>query len=535
MKKVKSILPVALVLVMLLGMSALPAIAGETTYEPITISVALWDIPVLCESSDDFTKEDGQFYDPRWVVVAEKFNVRFEYVPLDYYTHQEKLRIMINGDDMPDVMISTLGIPEYHGYCQDELLTLLPEGYEEKYPNIKAQLDLIVQRDAYKYNGQYFAVPRAIESVEPYRDYFSSIYYRKDLAAAAGIEVKDYYTIQELYDMYAAVKAQNPDMVMFNHIWPDNMIQLGPVQAVPEIANPSSTFYFNPEKGEYVWSYADEDMKTGIEWFKKFYDAGFLDTEFFTNAFYEARNQFSANKLFSYMDGFDHLFYNQVRTLYLASNEGANVDDIIGYAYLLDNNGAMQAVESGNSWSEYIFRHDCDPKVVERFLTIYDYLLSEEGIMLCYFGREGIDWEIKDGSFVSLRKIDEATGQPIPFNKNIELVSDLVHPFMFGAMSDTRLSNIGTQYPDAVKDAINHYWSLRRNFEPLKVLSFDLDLALFSGDFYSKYSLKPVEAMYKIVFEEKLENVGTAWQKYLDDNAAQINNILNELNTNIAK
>lgn len=533
MKQVKSILALALSLALLLGMGIVPALGEGTELEPVTISLAIWDIPVLCQSSDEFTKPEGAYYDPRWTEVAERFNVRFEYMPLEYSTHQEKLRIMINGDDMPDVMISTLGVAEYRGYCDSELFTLLPEGYEEDYPNIKAALELIGQREAYKYNGQYFAVPRALESVEPYVDYISSFYFRKDLAVAAGVEIKDFYTVQELFDMYAAVQAQNPDMIMFNHIWPDSMLQLGLVQAVPELAG--TAFYYDQDEGEYVWAFADEKMTEGIQWFKKFYDAGYIDREFFTMPFYEARNQFNTNKLFSFFDGFDHLFYNNVRTNYLSSNAGANADDVVGYAYLLDNEGNMQAIQSGNSWSEYIFRHDCDPAVVERFLMVYDWLLSEEGVMLCYFGREGIDWEIQDGNVVSLRVIDEATGKPTPFNKDPEHVSDLVHPFMAGAMSDTRLSNLGTQFSQTVKDTIDHFWTLRKNYEPLKVLPFDLELALFQGDYYGKYSLKPVEAIYKIIFEQKPEDVAAAWQAYLDDNDAQIQNILDELNDGITK
>ena len=98
----KKTLALLLALVTLLSVCSLTALAEETL-EPVTIKMAIWDIPVLCESSDDFTKEDGKYYDARWAYMAEKFNVRFEYVPLEYNTHQEKLRIMINGDDMPDV------------------------------------------------------------------------------------------------------------------------------------------------------------------------------------------------------------------------------------------------------------------------------------------------------------------------------------------------------------------------------------------------------------------------------------------------
>ena len=523
-----------LVAALVLCVSLAPmALAEGSELEPVTITMALWDIPVLAESSDAFAKEDGDYYDPRWEYVAEKFNVTFEYVSMDYSTHQEKLRLLINGNDMPDVMISTLGFTEYRGYVEDELLYLLPDGYEENYPNIKATLDLIKQAEAYKVDGQYYAVPRPLESAEPYVDYMASFYYRKDLAAAAGVEIKDYYTVEELFDMYTAVQAQNPDMVMFNHIWPDQIIQLGLIQAVPEISN--TPFYYNEEKGEYVWAFGDERMAEGIKTFKKFYDAGFVDKEFFTKPMYEARNELNNNTLFSTFDGFDLLFFNQARAGYQNANPEANADEAIGYAYLLDNDGAMQARESGNSWSEYIFSHDVDEKVVDRFLTMYDWMLSDEGIRVGFFGLEGVHYNVEDGNIVSIRPIDEATGKVVPFNKKGDEVGDGVNPFFPGAMEDSKLAMLKSNYSQHDKNTVSYYWNLRKNFENLKVQKFDLELSLFQGDFYSKYSLKPLEAIYQIIFEQPAENVEAAWNDYLKTCEAQVTNILAELNEGIVR
>ncbi|MEG0766811.1 MAG: hypothetical protein RR482_03755, partial [Clostridia bacterium] len=324
-----------------------------------------------------------------------------------------------------------------------------------------------------------------------------------------------------------------PDMIMYNNIWPDNIIQLGLVQAVPDISN--TAFCFDEEKGEYVWIWADKNLVKGLDWFKKFYDAGFLETEFFNMPFYEARNQFNNNQLFCCFDGFDVLFYDQMRTNYLASNAGAPVDDIIGYAYLLDEEGNMQARQAGNSWSEYIFRHDIDQKVLDRFLLIYNWMLSDEGIMFNRYGIEGKHYKMEDGKIVNLRAIDAQTGKPAPFNKDPEHANDSTDVLFCGAMADSKANNINPLYSDAAKAAVDHFWTLRKGFTPLRVQKFDLGLAIFQGDFYSKYSLKPVDAIYKIIFEEKPENVGAAWQKYLDENAAQINNILQELNEGIKR
>lgn len=137
--------------------------------------------------------------------------------------------------------LGSLPVSEYLGYVSEDLLKVLPAGYEDRYPNIKASLDLIFGRDMYKTKeGQYFAVQRTLEGAEPYIDYIQSIYYRRDLASSAGVTIKDAYTMDELFDMYTAVQAAYPDMLMFNSIWPDNVKQLGLVEGVPEIVVSSS-------------------------------------------------------------------------------------------------------------------------------------------------------------------------------------------------------------------------------------------------------------------------------------------------------
>jgi len=506
--------------------------AGNPYAEPVTISVANFDIPVDAESSDLFTKEGEKYYDPRWQLLAEKFNVRIEYRAYEYSIHQDQLRTMIAADDMPDAMMSTFGAAENLKYVNDGMLKVLPKGYEENYPNIKASLDMILQRDAFKTeDGRYFAIPRALEGAEPYIDYNMSIYYRKDLAQKAGVEIKDAYTVEELYNMFEKVQAANPDMIMFNHIWPDNMLQLGLIQAVPEIV---AGFYLDKSTNQYVFAFQNPKMVDGIKTFKKFFNAGFIDKEFFNQPMYEARNQFSNNKLFSYFDGFDVLFYDQAVSNYKKSNPDADANAAVGFAWLLDNEGNYQGVESGNSWSEWIFNAKIEDKVLERFLAIYDYLLSEEGLYLSNLGREGIDYKIERDKIISLRQIDPETGLPVPFNTD-KTVGDHLTPLINGALPDSRINYLNPKYSDEVKETVRHFWDIRKNASNLKVIEFDLAKASFVGEYYSKATLKPIEGIYKIVYEKSMDEIEAAWQKWLDENSQQINNILNELNSNLIK
>jgi len=245
---------------------------------------------------------------------------------------------------------------------------------------------------------------------------------------------------------------------------------------------------------------------------------------------YEARNQFYNNQLFGYFDGFGVLTFDQCASQYQQANPDVDVTERIGYAWLLDNDGNMLAYTNGNSWSEYIFNAAADDAVVERFLEVYNWMIGDEGVRLAYFGREGIDYVFEGETLVSIREIDSETGLVIPFNRNGEMVKDWVSPVFPGALVDSRIGFLNPAYSDFSKETVRHYWDLRNGYDPLKVIEFDLNLALFSGDYYSKYSLKPQEAIGKIIFEESADGVEAAWNTYVTENAAQVDNILNELN-----
>jgi len=530
MKLARSITCLMLVLLMVGGPAAMAG--ADESLEPITITYATFNVPVLAESSDDFTKPDGRYYDPRWEFVANKFNVKIEFVPMEYAAMQEKTRIMVQGGDMPDVILVSLGSNEHRENAAEGLLYTFPEGFEKDYPNIAEELEWIAQRDAYKVDGRYVAIPRVLEKTEPYIDYISSIYYRKDLAVEAGVEIKDYYTIEELYDMFAAVHELYPDLTIFNHIWPDSVMQLGIVQALPEAAK-WNQFQINPETGLYEWIWDKPVVVEGIKWFRKYFEAGFIDKEFFTYPMYEANNMFWNGLQFATFNGTGPYFFDFVCSGYKQAHPDADITETIAYAYLLDFEGNMQAQVGGNSWSEHIFNPDIDEKVLDRFLMLYDWMISDEGTKLCQLGREGIDYVMDGDKIVSLREIDPETGLVKKFGVDPEINEQTVSPFPMSLMEDTGLGYRNPAFSDYAKDSIRYYFNLRKNFVPLKVLDFDLYYALFDGEYFNKFTVAPMKAVYRIVYEETLDTIEDAWNQFKAENAAEINNVQAELNAGL--
>ena len=80
MKFAKSLTCLLLALAIAAGLAAFAE--GSEALEPVTITLAVWDIPSMTESTDDFSDPNSPYYDPRWEIITDMFNVRVEFVPL---------------------------------------------------------------------------------------------------------------------------------------------------------------------------------------------------------------------------------------------------------------------------------------------------------------------------------------------------------------------------------------------------------------------------------------------------------------------
>jgi len=523
---------VALAMLVVMLCALVPAFAEDR----VTFSTATFDMPPTLESSDEFSREGAPYYDVRWAYVLDMFNAKVEYYAYSYSTAQEQFRQMVNGGTLPDTMVCMLGSAEPRAYAEEGMIGLLPEGFEENYPNIKAMLDMIPIRDNFKLDGQYFSIPRGLETTEPFTDYDQVIFYRKDLAKAAGVEIKDVYTIDELYDMFAAVQAENPNMVMYSDIWPEDIRNIGLSEASPHFLYGKE--WYKNEEGQYIYAWTQPEALDGIQTFKRFYDAGFLRKEFFSDAAYEARDQFSANQVFAYWDGLGMDFYNNVLNRYVSANPGAVVEDIIGCAWISVLDGRLLGVQGGNTWSELYFSPEIvkDEEKLHLILSMYDYLHSSEGVRLQMYGLEGIHFELDDaGNVIDIREKNPETGVPTPFNAD-HSIPDFIVVVMSGAFADSSVLAANPAISQYAKDEYRRLMDLRKDPANLLVLPFDNDIASFDGDLFRTAGdgLKPVNAIYKIIFENSAEDVPAAWAAWLSENQSIIDQVAAEVNAALA-
>lgn len=351
MKKLYKVLALVLALLMLAGCTPTtdqPRQPGEK----LRVSMLYpWSSYLL--STDEVIDPESVLYDERWQLIMDRFDLSIDYIACDAATMADKLRAMIGGNNMPDVALSLMNMDarEFRLYAEMGGLKVIPEEMLEKYPNIMRNMNSVTAKDSYKVDGGYVAIPRSMDLNGISGDYSYMMIYRKDMAEAAGVTIKDAYTIEEMYDMFEKVQAKFPDVQVASHIWPDQFMQYGLYQYSPYMSStPVKNFYYDSEAGEYKYAPADPDTIKGIQWFKKMYDAGFINSDYLNLQVNQASTQFFGGSVFCTWNGANAAFLDSIRRTFAINNPELSMDCVDTFL-LLDDEGQYIVIQqvSGSS------------------------------------------------------------------------------------------------------------------------------------------------------------------------------------------
>ncbi len=150
---------VCLLMTMVILLTSLVACSSKKSGdETVTISCTLFSPELLDDNA-------------MWDYLCEKFNVKFEFVTLPDDGYDEKTRLLINSNDMPDLMwldLDESNFSEYSSWANQNCFSAMPnkDVLKEKYPNIYAQYELAENNgeDLMTINGTQYAHPCIRES-----------------------------------------------------------------------------------------------------------------------------------------------------------------------------------------------------------------------------------------------------------------------------------------------------------------------------------------------------------------------------------
>ena len=446
--------------------------------------------------------------------LCEKFNVEFEFIPITGGDWQEKVRIWMATGDMPDILwanVQNFNFSEYRNWATEGLLK--PIGDLSAYPRVKAGQDALNSTPYFMVDGEryaYLSPNIQQEGVDKYLNTYTFMY-RKDWVEELGMLNEDnVYTWDEFIEIGKAINSQLGKIAL-----------VGSAGTYPHFSGMMQTSPYWEQyikvDGEYKWGMDLPETLEAIKISKAVYDDGVLWKDMVIATGSEGNQKFKAGEAGIVFDGFTP---GTIKSYAEAMEEAGieNVYDKIAIMSVKAPNGKFWGQESMDYWSITCFNPELSDEKMDRFLQIYDYILSaqedEEVRNLRRYGVEGEDFEY-----------DEA-GIPQPKYDN-------TNSFLWGsfAYNDRAFNYEDLRVPEeAIKLGLEVQDRLLSDESELRV--YDYPLYFFSAPNKDKYGLFYEDGRTKIkqiiMNSTDVEGDWEAWKATVRDKVALV---LEELNS----
>lgn len=472
--------------------------------------------PVSFSMTSYNTITGADYYsDAFYKYIAEKFDVAIDVWGNESKDADVKEHLWMNGGTMPDAMIwEKFNYGEYVSFVDQGLLKALPDGWQEKWPNLAKMTEVSGFADALAIDGQTYAIPHAVFGnyldMSPIPAHFSIIF-RYDLACEVGMEdmgKDNTVTLSEIRAYLEAVAAKNLiDMPCIaskaeNSIW---MFML-PYGIDPNAYHKDSTGFH--------WIYEDADkLVPAIETMQDWYKAGLLDADFYTKACADYRTLFEAGQMAAMCDSGDVVNYNTYRAKYQEAFPDRDPYNDIHIAAIVAEDGTCYTQEASNYWTVTCFSPETSDEKLVRILDVMDYLASPEGEAAAQIGVPGVDWEYDAEGKISLIN----SGVTYASMDALYLLGYCSDDFAYsGAKGSLDVRNV---------DEVKAIYAVKAAG---KLFPYDMEYNTYSSTLRSNYSLNTNGIISDIVVTGS--DVKTALETYAEENKNVWKDLQDEMN-----
>ncbi len=339
--------------------------------------------------------------------IEEKFNIKIVPVALSTVDYIEKLNISAAGDTLPDMFMH----PGYSGYTStltkwvsEDVVKALPEDLSA-YPNLKKVMD---SYDYLKQNNAHYFVPRTVFT-DPANSYYTpALWVRKDWMRNLGIDTAP-TTLDGLYDMLSRFTTDDPDKNGKNDTY-----------GVTPGLNLEWVFFahgidisgYIEEDGQWIPGVLSKHNAEPIKFIQKMYRNDVLDKDFATMKLADSENNFCSGRAgMVYLVGESSPMQYVALAKLAAVNKGFDAKNDLDMLPPPEVPGKNYTCTQNYNFAQgTMFNGGLSDEKLARCLSLYDYLLSEEGVTLGRIGVENISFKKEGEKTVSLLPTD-STGQ----------------------------------------------------------------------------------------------------------------------------
>lgn len=379
--------------------SASDSVPSEATeLEHMDISLAIWDVETCLGGGDS---------DKVLKTIEDKFNVTFVPMNITWGDYSDKLQMWAASDSLPDVFAGDFRTSNtFSTWVNDGILKEIPEDLSV-YPNLEKYMDS-PEKDTCMVDGKTYCIFRQtyLEQAKTVED--RAIYYRWDLAQAAGVE-KEPTTWDEFRAMIQKIIQADPEgkkiagMTAASTDLPVGMLFC---YSMPAAVVGGNTFkWVDNGDGTYVPAYfagknLGDDALATWKLAREMYQEGTIDADIALANLDTAYNKFLNGQNAAVMTaGFGGVYNGMLQ--YWDEMHDVPAEEAVKVLDLMPGvDGKTYYWEWDYAWSESYISGNVDDAKLDRILQIYDYLLSDEGVMMSRYGFEGDTYNIADGKYI---------------------------------------------------------------------------------------------------------------------------------------
>lgn len=462
--------------------------------------------------------------------VKEKFNLTFDYIPVSWGDWNEKIQTWIATDDAPDLInwdLKAASSTLYFDWASQGAFAPITEAELANYPHLLDFYKTSGSVAAYKVDGELYTWPSSRQNPpEIDNAYTSYLMIRADLAKQVGLYQEDNeYTWDEFKTLVQAVKDAGlvtAGLAVDTWAFPNVLTFLnGPAAE----GNETCSYIIDEATGLYVWPAATEAYKAAVVETYDWYQKGLIDPDNISFTGSEAGDKFKAGLTFA--------AYNVAGSMNSWSTDmirdGIIADrDALRPAIVYGMDGKWYMTQTEDYWTVTSFNYKIEDVKKERALMFWEYLWTDEGILLRWLGVPGKDYNktgdgLKDVEI--LWEYDEATGTYIsPY------VNDSFNEAN-GACNTPAGNPAEIQYQEDLKQIV---WSAmgagKATMKPV-----DYNMAVFQGAEKSKYGTFGADAKEAMTIILANPNCDPAaeWDKFVESMMPRVQPVLDELNTGL--
>lgn len=374
--------------------------AKETPPEPVELTF------LHCWNGGSGSFPQDQINNPIAQVVKEKIGITLKLESITT-SEVEKLNLMFASGTLPDFVNapywnSTGGEGKVIRKGAEEGQILAIDQYLDKYPNVKKLCTVGIAKDFYEFDlhpeefkGKTYIIPQQTPdgTVESITNFKYGCYARGDILKALGVKAEDIDTPDELYDLLVKIKNGGFKDINGKPVIPAGTLHNGwNYQSFISFWTDYNISSYREENGKLMLYIFSKDEEDKLMYMRKLIKDGLFDLEAFSNTDTMGKEKLSVGKLAVF--GAQPMTTDLFNTLYKSNPEMKY--ELLGPFKNKSGNIVTQVEQKGRSGFPAMFI-SAQTKKADAVLKLLDYVNSDEGLLLDYWGIEGTHYTMVNG------------------------------------------------------------------------------------------------------------------------------------------